>query len=151
MKQKVKKKLSLGGKDFLLGLGLGLGLVFLVGVIFFSGYWSGRWRLRQNQFCFPPKELSHPMRRVMEENLGSDFLTRWQGRALLGQVTDISLTKLVLSTAESDREFDLDADTRYLKGRTPINRVEIAKGQSVAVLLDGRKQLVRAVIVLQRP
>ena len=148
MVKKINLK-NLKSRDFRQGLLVGLtGVLVLVGV-FIAGYFTGQWRLKKSQFCFPPKDLPRPLRRVMEENLGPDFLRRWQGRAVLGRVKRIGLTELVLTTKDGERDFRLTFKTRYLKGRSPARKAEVTEGQLVAGLLDREKQTARAVILLR--
>jgi len=147
--QKKRLKKSSQRQQFLRGLLIGLlGLTVLV-VVFIAGYFIGQWRLKKTQFCFPPSQLPRPLRRVMEATLGPDFLPRWQGRAVIGEVESISQTKLVLATKDGQREIELTPQTRYFHGRRPARRVEIDPGETVAVLLDQSKRTAQAVMIVR--
>ena len=142
------QKTDLKSREFRRGLIVGLASVLVLAGVFVAGYFTGQWRLKKSQFCFPPKDLPRPLRRVMEENLGPDFLRRWQGRALIGKVDRIGLTELILITKDGRRRLELTPKTRFLKGRRPASRAEVDPGKTVAVLLDQTKKVVRAVIIL---
>jgi len=147
MVKKVNLK-NLKSRDFRRGLLAGLTGVLVLAGVFTAGYFTGQWRLKKSQFCFPPKELPRPLRRIMEENLGPDFLRLWRGRALIGKVKRISLKELVLITKEGERRFQLTSRTRYLRGRRPTSRAEVDPGETVAVLLDQERKTARAVIII---
>lgn len=136
-------------QQFLRGLLTGLLGLTVLAVVFIAGYFIGQWRLKKSQFCFPPSQLPRPLRRVMEETLGPNFLPRWQDRVVIGEVEGISQTKLVLATKDGQREIELTPQTRYFNGRRPARRVEIDPGETVSVLLDQTKRTAQAVIIVR--
>ena len=143
------RKTKSSRQDFWRGTLVGLASVLLLASIFGAGYFTGQWRLKKTQFCFSPQKLPRPLRRIMEENLGTDFLRHWQGRVVLGTIKEIRLSRLVLQTRAGERRFQLTQKTRYFRGRRPISRAEITSGSRVALLLDQEKKSVRAVILLR--
>jgi len=139
--KQLRKWLGGSGGKLILTLSAALAVVG----IFFSGYFLGQLRLKKTRFCFSPKRLPLPLRRVVQESLGKDFLRYWQGRVLVGKVGELGLRRLVLVTSAGERNLKLTPQTRYFRGRRPIRKVEVREGQRAAVLLDKEKK--RALII----
>jgi len=142
--KQLERWLSKSGGKLILILSTALAVVG----IFFSGYFLGQSRLKKTQFCFLPERLPLPLRRVMRESLGKDFLRYWQGRILVGKAKEINLGRLILITSAGKRNLKLTPQTRYFRGRRPIGKVEIREGQRAAVLLDKEKKQALIVFAL---
>lgn len=135
---------------FLKWVAIGLFLIALPLITFVFGFLAGRWQLQKEQVCFRPSLLPVALRRVVEEGLGRDFLAQWQGRTIFGKVVSVDLNQLVLETSDGQREVEINNQTRYLRGRSPIKKGELVKGQTVVILLDNEKKEARIVIVVKK-